>query len=86
MKSWVPRTRIAAVARGPARSGSHFWLNGAMQARAAEMMVWVNMGRRRGMIERILADHPHTQVRLTTIDAEANSLRDDPAALDSLRA
>ena len=67
------------------RSDSRFWLDGALQARAAEMLVWVDQGRRRDVVDRILREHPQGQVRLATVDALAYSLADDPAALESLR-
>ncbi len=67
------------------RSDSRFWLDGALQARAAEMLVWVDQGRRRDLVDRILHEHPQGQVRLATVDALAYSLADDPTALESLR-
>ena len=95
---WLPDSRIVprdshsdGGGGGPgdrsrdARSDSRFWLDGALQARAAEMLVWVDQGRRRDVVDRILREHPQGQVRLATVDALAYSLADDPAALESLR-
>jgi hypothetical protein len=71
--------------RDGSRSGSHFWLVGAMQARAAEMLVWVDQGRRPERVDRLLAEHPDVHVRLATVDALSYSFGDDPDQLDSLR-
>ena len=95
---WLPDTQIVPPRshfdgtdgdhdgqRGERSETSKFWLDGAMQARAAEMLVWVDQGRNPDAITRILTEHPHLQVRLSTIDAVAYSFNDESAALDSLR-
>ncbi|MCU1644828.1 MAG: hypothetical protein JWN03_5103 [Nocardia sp.] len=58
---------------------------GALQARAAEMLVWVTKGSYMQGIQLILNEHPSTQVRVATIDACAFAAGDDPATLDTLR-
>lgn len=56
-----------------------------LQARAAEMLVWVEADRAWERVRAILAGHPSAAVRVATIDALAYSAEDDPAALERLR-
>ncbi|MBT2509427.1 hypothetical protein J7I98_26815 [Streptomyces sp. ISL-98] len=74
---------LATPVTGP---GCVFSAAGALQARAAEMFVWVLQGAGSHAIRRILTDHPTQQVRMATLDACAYAADDDPGELDRLRA
>lgn len=63
----------------------HFEPFGALQARAAEMLVWVSRGVHLERVRRILYEHPDTQVRVAAIDACAYATGDDPLMLGALR-
>lgn len=65
--------------------GCHFEPGAALQARAAEMLMWVTRGDYEDGIRRILAEHFSTQVRVATIDALAYVQGDDDAVLKRLR-
>lgn len=83
-----------AVLRADSHSGpasessevsSEFLTGGALQARAAEMLIWVTRGDFPEGIRRILGEHPALNVRVATIDACAYAADDDPQVLRSLR-
>ncbi|MBC7760881.1 MAG: HEAT repeat domain-containing protein [Candidatus Saccharibacteria bacterium] len=56
-----------------------------LQARAAEMLVWVGPERAWERTREILANHPSVAVRVATIDALSYSANDHPEALERLR-
>ena len=59
-----------------------FPYGGMLQARAAEMLVWITGAER---ADRILAEHPVGPVRVATIDAVSYAVGDDEAELARLR-
>ena len=59
----------------------HFRPDGALQARAAEMLVWVTRGGDISGAARILASHPAVAVRVATIDALSYGAADEAEAL-----
>jgi hypothetical protein len=62
----------------------HFRPDWALQARAAEMFVWVGRGALSSGVIRILGSHPGSPVRVATIDALAFAADDDVAVLERL--
>ena len=85
---WLDDARLLppdSHAGTPSGLACHFEPFGALQARAAEMLVWVTRGDYREGIGRILSEHPSTQVRVATIDACAYVADDDPGAIEQLR-
>ena len=56
-----------------------------LQARAAEMLVWVEPERAWERTREILANHPSVAVRVATIDALSYSANDHPEDLERLR-
>ncbi|WP_330179249.1 hypothetical protein OHB26_22515 [Nocardia sp. NBC_01503] len=58
---------------------------GVLQARAAELLVWVSRGTRLDRVRRILYEHPDIRVRVAAIDACADATGDDPRMLGELR-
>ena len=70
---------------GSGGTACHFLPGGALQARAAEMLIWVTRGDYQEGLRRILAEHPDLQVRVATIDACAYVAADDPQTLRNLQ-
>lgn len=56
-----------------------------LQARAAQLLVWVSRGTHLDRVRRILYEHPESRVRLAAIDACAAASGDDPRMLAALR-
>jgi hypothetical protein len=69
---------------GEGGSACHFVAGGALQARAAEMLVWVTRGDYEEGVRRILDGHPSVQTRVATIDAYAYAANDNPQTLARL--
>ena len=67
---------------GPDGESCMFPYGGMLQARAAEMLVWITGP---GRADRILAEHPSGPVRVATIDAVSYAVGDDEAELARLR-
>src|SRR5262249_9755942 len=63
----------------------HFKPLSGLQARAAEMLLWVTRGEFREGVERILREHPSPQVRVATIDSLAYIADDEQGAIERLR-
>ncbi|MRH92673.1 hypothetical protein GFY24_35535 [Nocardia sp. SYP-A9097] len=56
-----------------------------LQARAAQLLVWVSRGAHLDRVRRILYEHPDIRVRVATIDACVDATGDDPRMLGALR-
>ena len=87
---WLPDEDIlprdSHIDPQPEEGGSacHFVTGGALQARAAEMLIWVTRGDYEEGVRRILDDHPSVQTRVATIDACAYAANDNPQTLARL--
>ncbi|WP_157556917.1 hypothetical protein, partial [Nocardia acidivorans] len=56
-----------------------------LQARAAQLLVWVSRGTHLDRVRRILYEHPERAVRLAAIDACVSASGDDSRLLGALR-
>lgn len=67
-------------------SACHFESSGLLQARAAEMLVWVTRSASPlDAARRVAQEHPHSQVRLASVDACAYVASDAAQVLEYLR-
>lgn len=83
---WLGDREVHAHAADSAEGqDSVWWPGGALQARAAEMLVWVTAGRYVEGLRRILAEHPLVDVRVATVDAFAFAADDSSDSLEQLR-
>jgi hypothetical protein len=62
-----------------------FSATGMLQARAAEMLVWVLKGKQDDLVLRMIRDHPQRVVRAAAIDSYLFQRGDTPGAIDFLR-
>lgn len=66
---WLPDADVLGAVASGGRGPCDFAPSGMLQARAAEMLMWVSPGGEDDPLRRILADHPMTGVRVAAIDA-----------------
>jgi hypothetical protein len=82
--TWLRDERIFDTP-SPAQAACTFSSSGMLQARAAEMMVWVLGVKEDDSVLRVIRDHPSRLVRIAAIDAYLFQRGDAPAAKEFLR-
>ncbi|MET3921623.1 hypothetical protein [Arthrobacter sp. UYEF20] len=83
---WLDDGEVHGPAADVSGEDKSVWYpGGVLQARAAEMLVFVTAGRDVEGVRRILREHQLVDVRVATIDAFAYAGNDAPETLDELR-
>lgn len=82
---WLSDADVLGAQSSASKGPCDFVPSGMLQARAAEMLVWVSPGGEEDPVRRILAEHPSAEVRVAAMDAWLFVREDTPEALDLVR-
>ena len=82
--TWLSDNEISNEEQSLSRDCS-FSASGMLQARAAEMLVWVLQGKKDDVVLRIIREHPSRAVRMAAVDAYLFQRGDSTAVMDFLR-
>lgn len=82
---WLSDADVLGPESATSRGACDFAAGGMLQARAAEMLIWVAAPEQDDWLRRILADHPSSLVRIATIDSWLYGHGDDGEAIEQIR-